>query len=83
MARQAYPDVPLFRYDYTDLTKAQIADKMRAPALGGPGSKDALEDLGSADLRLYWRGREPSSPGNSLPATASRSMGASRPAMAR
>lgn len=42
MARQAYPDVPLFRYDYTDISEAQIADKLRAPALGGPVSAGAL-----------------------------------------
>ena len=52
MALQAYPDVPLFRYDYTDLTKAQIADKLQSPALGGPGSKGELENLGAADLRF-------------------------------
>ena len=52
MARQAYPDVPLFRYDYADLSLAQIADKLRAPALGGPGSRGTLEDLGAAELRF-------------------------------
>jgi hypothetical protein len=52
MAGQAYPDVPLFRYDYTDLSEAQIANALSAPALGGPGAKGELQDLGSADLRF-------------------------------
>lgn len=52
MAGKAYPDVPLFRYDYTSLSQADIAAKLRDPALGGPGSAGALEELGSADLRF-------------------------------
>jgi hypothetical protein len=52
MARSAYPDVPLFRYDYTDLSLTQIADKLRDPALAGPTSRSELEDLGAAELRF-------------------------------
>ncbi len=62
MARLAYPDVPLFRYDYTALTQAQIANKLSAPALGGPGSEGELEQLSREQLafvaadgtRLTW-----------------------------
>jgi hypothetical protein len=43
MALQAYPDVPLFRYPYTQLSEAQIQDKLAPAALDGPGSKGALE----------------------------------------
>ena len=35
MALQAYPDVPLFRYPYTDLSQAQIAAALAAPARVG------------------------------------------------
>ncbi|AKH41971.1 hypothetical protein FHS61_002496 [Altererythrobacter atlanticus] len=44
MARQAYPDVPLFRYDYTDLDKARIAQALAAPAQAGPASRSELDD---------------------------------------
>lgn len=62
MARQAYPDVPLFRYAYTALTEAQVAEKLAAPALAGPTSRAALEDLGTREVtfvaadgaRLAW-----------------------------
>lgn len=50
MARQAYPDVPLFRYDYTNLSEAQVAGKLAAPALAGPTSRAALEDLGNREV---------------------------------
>jgi len=39
MALQAYPDVPLFRYPYLQLTEAQIAGKLAPGAQGGPGSR--------------------------------------------
>ena len=40
MALQAYPDVPLFRYDYTKLTEEQIVSKLLAPARVGPAVKE-------------------------------------------
>ncbi len=43
MALQANPDVPLFRYDYTDLSEAQIAAKLAAAAKGGPSAKGPLD----------------------------------------
>ena len=53
MALQAYPDVPLFRYPYTELSEARIADQLRAPATGGPGSASRLEtDLAGTVLRF-------------------------------
>lgn len=42
MALQAYPDVPLFRYPYTDLSQAQIEAALAGPAKAGPGSKAPL-----------------------------------------
>ncbi|MEO6388673.1 MAG: MoaF N-terminal domain-containing protein [Croceibacterium sp.] len=57
MALQAYPDVPLFRYPYTDLTEAQIASKLAAPARVGPASKGTLEtDLAGTTLRIVTDG---------------------------
>jgi len=57
MALQAYPDVPLFRYPYTDLTEAQILAKLGAAATGGPGSKGGLEtDLAGTTLRVVTDG---------------------------
>jgi hypothetical protein len=57
MALQAYPDVPLFRYPYTDLTEAQILAKLGAAAAGGPGSKGGLEtDLAGTTLRVVTDG---------------------------
>ena len=43
MARMAYPDVPLFRYDFTDLSQADVVAKLAPAAGGGPGSKGALD----------------------------------------
>ena len=57
MALQAYPDVPLFRYEYTALTEAQIVEKLVGPARIGPGSKDGLEsDLAGTNLRIVTNG---------------------------
>ena len=42
MALQAYPDVPLFRYPYTDLSLAQIGAALAGPATAGPGGKGPL-----------------------------------------
>ena len=57
MALQAYPDVPLFRYDWTKLTEAQIANKLAPAAQGGPGSKGGLEtDLAGTSLRIVTDG---------------------------
>ena len=57
MALQAYPDVPLFRYPYTQLTEAQIAQKLAPAAQGGPGSKGGLErDLAGTTLRIVTDG---------------------------
>jgi hypothetical protein len=53
MALQAYPDVPLFRYPYTQLSEAQIAAKLAPAAQAGPGSKGRLEtDLAGTTLRI-------------------------------
>ena len=54
IARKAYPDVPLFRYPYTDLTKAQVTAKLDAAAQGGPGHKGSLDgaDLAGRNLRF-------------------------------
>ena len=62
MARQAYPDVPLFRYNYTALSVEQIAQKLSLPALAGPTSASALEQIEPRELafvaadgsRLSW-----------------------------
>ena len=57
MALQAYPDVPLFRYDYTDLTEARIQAKLAPAAQGGPGSKGALESgLAGQTVRIVTDG---------------------------
>jgi len=42
MAQQAYPDVPLFRYDYTDLSEAQVVARLAGPAKAGPTGKSGL-----------------------------------------
>src|SRR6478609_3512800 len=53
MALQAYPDVPLFRYPWTELTEAQIQAKLAPAAQAGPGSKGGLEsDLAGTALRI-------------------------------
>lgn len=57
MALQAYPDVPLFRYPYTDLSEAQIAAKLAPATQRGPASKAALErDLAGTVLRVVTDG---------------------------
>jgi hypothetical protein len=57
MALQAYPDIPLFRYPYTDLSEAQIAAKLAPAAQAGPGSKGGLEsDLAGTTLRVVTDG---------------------------
>jgi hypothetical protein len=57
MPVQAYPDVPLFRYDYTPLTEAQIVQKLAGPARVGPSGKAALEnDLAGKSLRVVTNG---------------------------
>src|SRR6187399_2460367 len=57
MALQAYPDVPLFRYPYTDLSEAQILAKLGTAAAGGPGSKGRLEtDLAGTTMRIVTDG---------------------------
>jgi hypothetical protein len=43
MAKQAYPDVPLFRYDYTDLSEAAIRTKLDGVANTGPTSQSELD----------------------------------------
>jgi hypothetical protein len=63
MALQAYPDVPLFRYPYTNLSEAQIAAALAGPGSKGPGSKGRLDDslagkvltfVGDDGTRLKW-----------------------------
>lgn len=62
MAKQAYPDIPLFRYDYTALSEAQIANSLSASAMGGPDSEADLEQITQSQLafvaedgtRLTW-----------------------------
>lgn len=62
MARKAYPDVPLFRYDYTTLSVAQVAQKLATPALAGPTSVSEMEQIEPQELtfvaadgsRLSW-----------------------------
>jgi hypothetical protein len=44
MALQAYPDVPLFRYPYTDLSLAQIQASLVGPAGSGPAGKRPLDN---------------------------------------
>jgi hypothetical protein len=44
MAQQAYPDVPLFRYPYTDLSEAQVAAALAAPGRVGPSGKGPLDN---------------------------------------
>ena len=57
MALQAYPDVPLFRYPYTDLNEAQIGARLAPAAQSGPASKGALErDLAGTVLRVVTDG---------------------------
>jgi hypothetical protein len=57
MAPEAYPSVPLFRYRYTPLTEAQILAKLAPAALGGPGSKGALDTgLAGTSLRIDTEG---------------------------
>ncbi len=51
-SRKAYPDIPLFRYDYTDLSIAQVQGRLTAPALSGPRSLEPHEDLAGTSLRF-------------------------------
>ena len=60
---EAYPQVPLFRYAYTDLSEAQIASALASPARAGPGSKGPLDTglagkvlnfVGDGRTRLSW-----------------------------
>ena len=44
MALQAYPDVPLFRYPYTDLSEAQATAALAAPGRVGPAGKGPLDN---------------------------------------
>jgi len=48
--RQAYPEIPLFRYDYTNLTQAQISNSLGAQAVAGPSSISNLEDVAATQL---------------------------------
>ena len=50
--RRAYPDIPLFRYDYTDLSEAAVSTALRPAALAGPTSRSDADDLGSHVLRF-------------------------------
>ena len=60
MALQAYPDVPLFRYPYTNLTNAQIVSKLNPASAAGPTSKGALEtNLAGTRLRIVLDGADP------------------------
>jgi len=43
MAKEAYPSVPLFRYDYSDLSEAQIATALNAAAFAGPVCASTLD----------------------------------------
>lgn len=62
MARKAYPDVPLFRYDYTDMGEMEIARKLAPAALAGPASRGPLEEISPHEVvfvaadgtRLAW-----------------------------
>ena len=49
---QAYPDVPLFRYEYTDLSLDEVTRRLNAPALSGPQSLDASKDLANHVLHF-------------------------------
>ncbi|MXO60111.1 hypothetical protein GRI89_11235 [Altererythrobacter salegens] len=54
IARKAYPDVPLFRYPYTDLSEGQIAGAMTAA--GGPKGKPAFDTAGLAGKSIRFTG---------------------------
>jgi len=56
MALQAYPDVPLFRYPYTDLSQAQVLASLGPAAANGPGSKSRFTDLSGGNLRIVTDG---------------------------
>jgi len=57
MALQAYPDVPLFRYDFTNLSEAQVASKLTGPAKDGPAGKPAFDDgLAGKTLKIVTDG---------------------------
>jgi len=43
--RKAYPEVPLFRYDWTALSREQIAAALAAPAQHGPSSASEMDSL--------------------------------------
>ncbi|WP_338240533.1 MoaF N-terminal domain-containing protein [Aurantiacibacter hainanensis] len=51
-ARAAYPDIPLFRYGYTDLSLAEVSRRLTAPALAGPQSLSPSDDLAGETLRF-------------------------------
>ncbi|MFC3100931.1 MoaF N-terminal domain-containing protein [Altererythrobacter lauratis] len=63
MARKAYPDIPLFRYAYTPLSEAEVAQKLAPAALAGPQSASELEEIAPQRLsfvasdgtRLTWQ----------------------------
>jgi len=69
MALQAYPDVPLFRYPYTDLSEAQVAAALAAPARVGPGGKGPLDTTSRARFSLSPETAARSSAGRSARAT--------------
>ena len=52
MALQAYPDVPLFRYPYTDLSEAQISAALAAAGRVGPGGKGLDNNLSGKVLNF-------------------------------
>src|SRR4051812_27019557 len=56
MALQAYPDVPLFRYPYTELSQAQVLAALAPAAATGPGSKSRFADLAGGILRVVTDG---------------------------
>jgi hypothetical protein len=51
-ARQAYPDIPLFRYDYTDLQIEDVRRRLTAPALAGPQGLEPFDDLAGLFARF-------------------------------
>ena len=51
-ARAAYPDIPLFRYDYTNLSLDDVKRRLTSPALAGPHSLSPSDDLAGETLRF-------------------------------
>ncbi len=51
-SRKAYPDVPLFRYDYTDLSIEEVSRRLAAPVLSGPQGLEPSVDLAGEYLRF-------------------------------